>query len=255
MYFEVQEIGVAYDKTILRNVSITIAPGERVALIGSSGAGKSTIAKLLKCARDPDCGQILLDSVPLTEYDRSSVLRYVGSIEQKPELFSGTVRQNVLLATHPEDLPKITDETIWHVLDTLSLDFRKLFGEAGLDRKVGKQGLTLSGGQAQRLCIARALIKEPRFLIVDEATSSLDAVTQEAVQIGMEKLLQPEASALIIAHRLSTLRRCTKFVVIRPLDQCRCDESQIEAVASSMQELHACSETFRTLAKMEGISF
>ncbi len=255
MYFDIQRIGVSYDKAILRNVSITIAPGERVALIGSSGAGKSTIAKLLKCARDPDCGQILLDSVPLTDYDRSSILRYVGSIEQRPELFSGSVRDNVLLATHKEQLPEITDAVIWHVLDTLSQDFRALFGNEGLDRKVGKQGLTLSGGQAQRLCIARALIKQPYFLLVDEATSSLDAVTQESVQIGMEQLLRPEASALIIAHRLSTLRRCTKFVVIRPLNQCKPNEPQIEAVASSMQELHGRSETFRLLAEQEGISF
>lgn len=252
MQFELKNVGVGYNgQAVMRDVSFAISPGERVALIGASGAGKSTIAKLLKCARDPDFGDIYLDGRPLRSYNRSSVLRYVGSIEQKPELFGGTVRDNVLLATHACDAKHISDETIWHVLDTLSLQLREVFGEKGLDRLVGKQGLTLSGGQAQRVCIARALIKRPRFLIVDEATSALDAVTQAAVQTGIERLLEPDASALIIAHRLSTLSRCTKFVVLRPLSECTKSESQIEAIEPSMEQLFESSPTFRHLLEEE----
>ncbi len=256
MHFELKSVGVGYNgQAILRDVSFTIAPGERVALIGDSGAGKSTLGKLLKCARDPDAGAILLDDKPLTTYNRQSVLRYVGSIEQRPELFRGTVRENIMLATHPEDLAMITDTDIWQLLDTISPQLREVFGKEGLDCKVGKQGLTLSGGQAQRLCIARALIKRPHFLIVDEATSSLDPVSQRQVQEGIEVALGSEMSALVIAHRLSTLRRCTKFVVLKTLASCQSTESQIEAVSHSMEELHMVSPTFRRFAEEEGISF
>lgn len=256
MHFELQSVGVGYNgQAILRDVSFSIAPGERVALIGDSGAGKSTLGKLLKCARDPDAGVIVLDGVPLTAYNRQSVLRYVGSIEQRPELFRGTVRENILLATHREDLAKITDIDIWQLLDTISPQLRKVFGEEGLDSKVGKQGLTLSGGQAQRLCIARALIKHPHFLIVDEATSSLDPVSQRQVQEGIEMALGSKMSALVIAHRLSTLRRCTKFIVLRALANCQSGESQIEAISNSMETLYEISSTFRRFAKEEGISF
>ncbi len=256
MHFELQSVGVGYNgQAILRDVSFSVSPGERVALIGDSGAGKSTLGKLLKCARDPDVGAILLDGVPLTAYNRQSVLRYVGSIEQRPELFRGTVRENILLATHPEDMVGITDADIWQLLDTISPQLREVFGEEGLDRKVGKQGLTLSGGQAQRLCIARALIKRPHFLIVDEATSSLDSVSQRQVQEGIEVALGSKMSALVIAHRLSTLRRCTKFVVLRTLASCKREESQIEAISASMEELHFTSPTFRRFAQEEGISF
>jgi ABC-type multidrug transport system fused ATPase/permease subunit len=256
MHFELKSLGVGYNgHAIMRNVSFDIAPGERVALIGKSGAGKSTIAKLLKCARNPDRGEILLDGKPLTKYNRTSVLRYVGSIEQKPELFGGTVRDNILLATHEDDLQHFGDEAIWHVLDTLSPQLREVFGEKGLDRTVGKQGLTLSGGQAQRVCIARALVKRPLFLIADEATSALDGETQSVVQTGIEKLLDSTASALIVAHRLSTQRRCTKFIVLRPYVDCKEGENQVEAIASTMEELHDTSITFRTLAKEEGIGF
>lgn len=252
MHFELKSVGVGYNgQAIMRDVSLTIAPGERVALIGASGAGKSTIAKLLKCLRNPDTGEILLDGIPLTKYNRSSVLRYIGSIEQKPELFGMSIRENILLATHEEDVEQVTDERIWQVIDTLSPQLREVFGAAGLDRQVGKQGLTLSGGQAQRVCIARALIKQPRFLVVDEATSALDALTQATVQTGIERLLDPSASALIIAHRLSTLTRCTKFIVLRPLAHCADTENQIEAIAPSMEQLQETSPTFRALLAEE----
>jgi len=256
MHFELNSVGVGYNgQAILRDVSFSISPGERVALIGDSGAGKSTLGKLLKCARDPDAGVILLDDLPLTSYHRQSVLRCVGSIEQRPELFRGTVRENILFATHPEDLAQITDADIWQLLDTISPQLREVFGKDGLDCKVGKQGLTLSGGQAQRLCIARALIKRPHFLIVDEATSSLDPVSQRQVQEGIEVALGSKMSALVIAHRLSTLRRCTKFVVLRTLASCRYGESQIEAVSHSMEALYEISPTFRRFAQEERISF
>lgn len=256
MHIELRNVGVTYgDTDVLRNVSFTISPGERVALIGETGSGKSTVAKLLGLLREPDHGAVLIDGQPTTYWRKCDVLRFIGVILQRPELVSGTVRENVLLATHEADLEKTTDERVWEVLDIVSPQLRELFGAEGLDRQVGKQGLALSGGQAQRVCIARALIKRPHFLIVDEATSALDAHNQAMVQAGIELALGHGCSALVIAHRLSTLRQCTKFIVLRPLAQCVEGQSQVEAVASSMEELHARSPSFRRFAAHEGVSF
>jgi len=252
MHIKLDSICVTYgDTPVLRNVSFDIAPGDRVALMGATGSGKSTIAKLVGLLREPDQGQLLIDNYPSTHWNYSEVLRYVGHIVQDTQLISGSVRENGQLTVHQSDLLHLTDEDIWRVFDTLSADLRRVFGVASLDRNVGKQGLALSGGQKQRVCIARSLIKQPHFLIVDEATSALDAVTQEAVQIGMESLLHPNASALIIAHRLSTLSRCNKFVVLRPVADCKPGESQVEAVAGTMDHLYEISPTFRKLRDAE----
>lgn len=252
MRIKLKNVGVTYGKTkVLRDVSFDIVPGDRVALMGATGSGKSTIAKLVGLLREPDYGQLLIDGHPSTHWNYADVLRHVGHIVQEAQLISGSVRENGLLAVHQSDLKQVTDEDVWRVCDMLSPDLRKVFGVDGLDRNVGKQGLALSGGQKQRVCIARSLIKQPHFLIVDEATSALDAITQEAVQIGMESLLHPNASALIIAHRLSTLSRCNKFIVLRPVADCEPGENQVEAIAQTMEELYEISPTFRKLRDAE----
>ena len=124
----------------------------------------------------------------------------------------------------------------------------------GLETLVGRQGMKLSGGEAQRVMIAACALKRPRFMIIDEATSSLDAENQAAVQEGLEELLATvNASALIIAHRLSTVMRCDKFVVLRQVDDLKQGESQVECIADSVGELFARSPTFRRLAALEGV--
>ena len=256
MHIQLKDVGVTYNTTpVLRDLSFSIDPGDRVALIGETGSGKSTVAKLLGLLKEPDAGAVLFDGRPTTYWKKQDVLRYVGVILQRPELVSGTVRENVLLATHEEDADTITDDRIWQVLETISPQLREVFGGEGLDRNVGKQGLALSGGQAQRVCIARALIKRPHFLIVDEATSALDAENQAMVQAGIELALGEGCSALVIAHRLSTLRKCTKFVVLRPLTKCNCTQNQVEAIAHSMEELYQVSSSFRRFAEYEGMTF
>lgn len=256
MKIELQNVGVLYgDNPALQDISFTINPGDRVALIGPSGAGKSTVAKLVGLLREPDQGQLLFDGMPSTYWRKTDILRYVGHITQHPQLLMGTVAENGLLATHEADEPLLTEEWLWQVLDTISLELREVFGIEGLQRNVGRQGLALSGGQMQRVCIARALAKKPHFLIVDEATSALDAVTQASVQAGIEQILHPNAGALIIAHRFSTLTRCNKLVVLKRTTDCRPGESQVEVIASSMAELYNRSPTFRRLADKEGVSF
>lgn len=257
MHIQFDHVGLSFgdDTPILRDVSFDIPPGKRVALIGESGAGKSSIAGLLVRKQDPTSGHVRINGVSLRQYNLSSVLRHIGVILQRPEIISGDVRENVLLALHEDDVAAVGDDQIWHVLDTISPALRERFNGKGLDTPVGKTGLQLSGGEQQRLCIARALIKNPELLIIDEATASLDGKNQAMVQEGIDTALSQGISALVIAHRFSTLRNCNQFVVLRKLSSCRDGESQVEAIAESLSELHAVSPTFRELAKYEGVSF
>lgn len=241
---------------VLRDISFDIPQGARVALIGESGSGKSSIAGLLMRKLDPSSGVVIVNSVPLQKYNLSSVLEHIGIILQRPEMVSGDVRENILLAMSKHSMKEIDDDDIWQVLDAISPTMRKRFNGKGLDTLVGKQGMQLSGGEQQRICIARALIKKPEMLIVDEATASLDAKNQAMVQEGIDIALGAErVSALVIAHRFSTLKNCNKFVVIRKLDTCKKDEPQIEAICASLPELYEQSPTFRELANYEGVEF
>ena len=234
------------DAPILQNVSFSIPDGVRVALIGQSGAGKSTIASLVRRDIEPTSGSVNLNGRDLREYQLKSVLKYMGIILQRPEIMSGNVRENILYGVAQDVV--ITDNEIWDIIDLVSPEMRSRFKEYGLDTRVGKQGLQLSGGQQQRLCIMRALIKNPQFLIVDEATSSLDSETELVVQQGIDTALSRGISALVIAHRFSTLRNCDQFVVLKKLSDCEVNESQIETIAQSLPELMETSATFRRLA-------
>lgn len=251
MRFDFRNITMQYgtDMPILQNVSFSIPDGVRVALIGQSGSGKSTIASIVRRDIEPTSGSVSLNGRDLREYQLTSVLKYMGIILQRPEIMSGNVRENILYGvTHGVC---VSDEAIWDIIDLVSPEMRNRFKEHGLDTKVGKQGLQLSGGQQQRLCIMRALIKNPQFLIVDEATSSLDSETEQVVQQGIDTALSRGISALVIAHRFSTLRNCDQFVVLKKLSDCTVGESQVETIAHSLPELMASSGTFRRLAEAQ----
>ncbi len=248
MHIELQNVAVMYRQSspILSDVSFTIPSGARVALVGQSGAGKTTIASLVRRDIDPGAGRILLDGTDLRQYQLASVLRHMGVILQRPEIMSGTVRENITYGV-PYGCD-VSDDALWNIIDVVSPGIRERFSERGLDTKVGKQGLQLSGGEQQRLCVMRALIKNPRFLIVDEATSSLDSETELVVQQGIDTALARGISALVIAHRFSTLRNCNQFVVLKKLALCEPGEPQVECVAYSLSELYEQSPTFRRLA-------
>lgn len=233
---------------ILQDVSFTIQPGEKVALIGPSGAGKTSIMKLLLRYMDPTSGEIWVNGSRLTDVQLSSWMEHVGYIPQQPQVFDGTVRYNLTFGLSEERRASITDDEIWEVMQQLQIDFGKRLTH-GLDTLVGKDGMKLSGGQAQRLMIGAAVIKKPIFMVIDEATSSLDSSTERLVQRGLEKVLAGPTGALIIAHRLSTVRTmCNRFMVLRPLEEVPFAASQVEAHAGSFEELYACSPTFRRLA-------
>lgn len=233
----------------LEGVSFTIEPGEKVALIGPSGAGKSTIMKLLLRYMDPTEGRILVDGVDLQHVDLGTWLTQIGYVAQQFEVFDGTIRYNLTYGLTEERKKTITDDEIWKIMRTLQIDFGDRLVD-GLDTRIGFNGIKLSGGQNQRLMIGAAALKEPRFMIIDEATSSLDATTERLVQDGLERVLH-NCGALIVTHRLNTVRRiCDRFIL---LDRVEGSGGTIHAVAGSFEALAEVSPSFRQLAADQGI--
>ena len=237
---------------ILRNVSFTIEPGEKAALIGPSGAGKTTIMRLLMRYMDPTSGTILVDSQDLRNVRLSSWLNLIAYVPQQAQVFDGTIRDNLLYRFTDEAIT-VPDQELWAIMRKLKIDFGDRLTD-GLDTRVGRHGIELSGGEQQRLMIGAAAMRKPIFMVVDEATASLDATTEKAVQKGLEEVLGDDMSALIITHRLSTVRRlCTKFFVLRDAEGLAPGESSLEASASSFEELYEISPTFRLLADDQGV--
>jgi ABC-type multidrug transport system fused ATPase/permease subunit len=238
----------------LRNISLEIPRGCRLAVMGESGAGKSSLGGLLRRDFDPTAGRILINGRDLREYNLASVLRYIGVIPQRPEVFSGTVRENLLHGIM--DPTVVSDETLWELIGKVSPGLQVRFKQHQLDTRVGKHGMELSGGEQQRLCVIRSLVEDPRhskeLLIIDEATSALDSGTELVVQEGIDAALSRGMSAIVIAHRFSTLRGCNRFLCLRKLAHCADGESQIEAVTDSTKELYAQSSWFRHQADLQG---
>lgn len=241
---------VSTKKHVLRNLSFTIKPGSKTAIVGPSGAGKTSIMRLLLRNMDPSSGQILVNGVPLTHVKRKSWLGAVGYVPQREQIFDATLRSNLLygLEQHGKSL---TDEELWQIVRPLQVDFG-LRMTKGFDLQLGDRGQKVSGGQAQRIAIASAVIRNPDVLIMDEPTSSLDSTTEKKVQGGIETLLRPELTALIISHRFSTIRFADQIIVLRSSDNIPDGESQIEVIAASPREAYERSETFRQLADDQG---
>ena len=239
---------------IISNISFKISAGEKVALIGSSGVGKTTIMRLLLRYMDPDEGYIHINGSVLNEISPASWMEAVGYVAQQQQVFDGTIRYNLTYGLPPERQQTIADEELWNVMRLLKIDFGDRLVD-GLETTVGKDGVKLSGGEAQRLMIGAAAIKEPRFMVIDEATSSLDSTTEKEVQHGLATVMHDRISALVVAHRLSTVRKlCDKFIVLRNATEMKKGDSQIEAIATSFEELYEISPTFRKLADDQEIT-
>jgi ABC transporter fused permease/ATP-binding protein len=193
---------------VLKGVTFKIQSGEKVALVGPSGAGKSTIIHLLLRFYEVSTGQIRIDGEPITHWDLSSLRSKIGIVPQEVLLFGGSIRENIGYAK-----PTATEEEIILAAKKANAwQFISQFPE-GLDTLVGERGIKLSGGQRQRVAIARAILKDPAILILDEATSSLDAESEALVQEALNELMKGRTT-LIIAHRLATIRKVNRIYVL-----------------------------------------
>ncbi len=196
------------DIEILKGISFKIAQGEKVALAGYSGAGKSTIAQLILQFYHPDSGRILFDGMPSREFKISALRKNMAIVPQEVLLFGGTIRENIAYGkTDASD-----EEIIEAAKKAYAWEFIEEFPEQ-LNTLVGERGVKLSGGQRQRIAIARAILKDPAILILDEATSSLDSESEKYVQQALEVLMQ-NRTTIIIAHRLSTIRNVNTIFVL-----------------------------------------
>jgi len=196
------------DRPAIQHFSLEVAPGERIALVGMSGAGKSTIFSLLLRFYDPQNGRILFDGHDLRHLDLKQLRQQFAWVPQQADIFATTVRENIRFA-----LPMATDEQIWTALRLARADEFIQDLEHGLDTELGERGVRLSGGQKQRVAIARALLRNPKVLLLDEATSSLDAQSEHLVQQGLHALMHGRTT-LVIAHRLATVHDAHRIVVM-----------------------------------------
>ena len=194
---------------ILRDFNLTINPGESVGLVGSSGAGKTTLVNLLMRFYDPTRGQILIDGQDIRNVSQDSLRANIAFIPQEPTMFNRTIAENIGYGRADADLPQIRAAARRAAADGFIMGAEKQY-----DTLVGDRGMKMSGGQRQRIAIARAFLKDAPILILDEATSALDSETEVAIQKSFEELAQ-NRTTIAIAHRLSTLRNMNKIIVMR----------------------------------------
>ena len=207
---EYRNINFAYNSEtpILQNLSLLVLPGEMIALVGASGAGKTTLVNLLPRFYDPQAGQILIDGIDIQDVTLNTLRRQIGIVPQETILFSGTIAQNIAFGQsyyELKDVQKAAEIANAH-------QFISQFPE-GYQTWVGERGVNLSGGQKQRIAIARAVLLDPRILILDEATSALDSESEGLVQEALERLMR-DRTVFIIAHRLATVRRADRILVL-----------------------------------------
>ncbi len=210
--FDFDDVSFSYERggtPAVRNFSLSVGAGESVAVVGESGSGKSTLMNLIIGFRRPSSGRILLDGTDMQELDLRRYRKFIAVVPQTTLLFSGSVRENISYG-----LDRTDDPTIWNALEAANAaDFVAKLPH-GLDTAIGEFGTKISGGQRQRLAIARALIRSPRVIILDEATSSLDVVSEALIQEALERLIHGRTT-FIVAHRLSTIRKAGTIVVLK----------------------------------------
>jgi ABC-type multidrug transport system fused ATPase/permease subunit len=219
---ELDDVSFGYgEETVLHGVTASLAPGEVVALVGSTGSGKSTLCYLLAHLSDPDAGSIRLGGVRLDTADPDHLAAATALVFQETFLFADSVRANLALEG------SVPDEELWRALD---LARARAFVErlpAGLDEVIGERGVTLSGGQRQRLALARALLRRPRLLLLDDATSAVDPRVEQAILTGLRGTA--DATTVVVAHRVSTIALADRVLLL--------DDGRIAAVGTHQELL------------------
>jgi ATP-binding cassette subfamily B protein len=219
-------------RPVLENIDLDVASGKRIALIGHTGSGKTTLTSLVPRFYDATSGRVTLDGVDVREVTLNSLRHAIGVISQDPFLFSATVRENIMFGA-----PDLDDADVERIARLAQAhEFVKQLPD-GYDTVIGERGITLSGGQRQRLAIARALAVDPRVLILDDATASVDASTEARIRIGLREAMR-NRTTLIIAHRLSTIALADEIVVL--------DDGRI-AARGTHEELLVTSQVYRDI--------
>lgn len=238
---EFKDIEFAYpsrkEVVVLKGLSFKANKGEKVAIVGSSGAGKSTIASLLLKFYEPNAGQILFDDLDSKKYSLSDIRNQIAIVPQDVLLFGGTIKENICYGKINASMEEIIDAA----RKANAHDFISGFPE-GYETVVGERGIKLSGGQRQRIAIARALLKNPSILILDEATSSLDSESERLVQEALQ-ILMKDRTSIIIAHRLSTIREADQIIVI--------DEGKVIEVGTHQELMNKDEGFYRYLSNLQ----
>jgi len=237
-YIQFRNVSFSYDdkELVLKDIDLDLRPGEKIALVGRSGVGKTTLVSLIPRFYDPTSGSITIDGHNIRNVKLMSLRRQIGIVSQETFLFNGTIKDNIAYGKM-----KATDEEIVDAAKKANAHNFIMSLEKGYDTPVGERGVKLSGGQRQRIAIARAILRDPRILILDEATSAVDAESEALIQDALEKLMK-DRTTIIIAHRLSTILRADKIIVL--------DERKIEEIGSH-QELLAKNGLYTRLYKSQ----
>ena len=193
---------------VLKNINLKIEAGETVGIIGSTGCGKTTLVSMIPRLYDPDCGEVLVDGIPVSDYSLLNLRNGVGMVLQKNILFSGTIRDNLLWGDE-----NATEEEIKKAAESAQAKGFIESSSEGYDKELEQGGVNVSGGQKQRLCIARALIKKPKILILDDSTSAVDTATEARIREALKNEI-PDSTKIIIAQRISSVMEADKIVVM-----------------------------------------
>ena len=207
---EYRDVSFSYKpgELVLNNISLLVNPGEAIALVGASGAGKTTFVNLLPRFYDPESGDIFIDDVNIKDVTLNSLRKQIGIVPQETIMFSGTIAQNIAFGQENFEMEAVEEAAKIANAHQFIMQLSE-----GYQTWVGERGVNLSGGQRQRIAIARAVLLNPQILILDEATSALDSESEALVQEALERLME-NRTVLIIAHRLSTVRKCDRILVL-----------------------------------------
>jgi ATP-binding cassette subfamily B protein len=222
---------------VLRGITLRVRPGERVALVGASGAGKSTIVSLLLRYFDPESGTIRLDGRPASDYPLATLRGQMAVVPQEVMLFGGTIGENIAYGR-----PGATTEEIEAAARRANAHEFIARLPDGYATRVGERGVQLSGGQRQRIAIARAILRDPAILLLDEATSALDAESERLVLEALDRLMEGR-TAIVIAHRLSTVRGADRIFVL--------DQGQVVESGTHAELMDRPDGTYRTLSLLQ----